>query len=554
MTSAAGYRSLGPSKGVRTRKLVVLVLIIFVTAWTLFRSVDFIRLGSSSKNNSPGSSVDNSIVKPQLQQQRQEQQQPQQQQPHQGEEASEHHHDMSQDDGLPIAPEDLKPAMTFLDPNVRYLSFLPFGGLTNQFIGFQAAAFAAKRLNRTLILPPIVSNTHDHDNTHQRWSRYFDLPRFTHLTGVPVLEWDLVRPLTSAQRKVGRRQALFASRKRGKVLEEWAQVAENITCQIAAGYGGPNLTINHSGRNFAYHFLIRPIPVQPPLKQPNNPYYNRTMLAETGKEVLFIVDDLVARYQDSEDQLLFFTNMFKLKDLGNNRFSAEIGENIHFVPQLMEYATRRVNEEIQNDPWIEVLPNDDPEEQETKSPQREQQLPLEPAIPKNNNTDATDSGEVANPATANITAPTTRIPHIAVHLRRGDIWLKCKPQNRDACLLPLSRYVDAVAQARTIAAQRGLHSRLPVVVTTDTASEDDIRQIQELGWHRIEHEQYGTADLWGSFGAAMVDAAILAHADEFVGSAQSTMSRVAAMRQRAWYKREALYPTMSQKLKNRIMT
>jgi hypothetical protein len=109
------------------------------------------------------------------------------------------------------------------------------------------------------------------------------------------------------------------------------------------------------------------------------------------------------------------------------------------------------------------------------------------------------------------------------------------------CIIPFEYYADAVARARTAAAKRGLIAQLPVVVTTDTQDEGDFRQIQALGWHRVDHAKYKTAELWGPFGPALVDAAILAHADEFVGSLRSTMSKIAASRQRSWYNRETLY-------------
>ncbi|KAF9356802.1 hypothetical protein BGX26_004716 [Mortierella sp. AD094] len=442
-------------------------------------------------------------------------------------------HDDHNHDTAPSAHLDpLEPAVSLLDPNTKYLTFIPFAGLTNQFIGIEPAALAAKKFNRTLILPPIISSFHDHDNTHQRWSSLFDIPRFTHLTGIPVLEWDLVRPLTPAQRKVGRDQAFYGS-KQGQLLEteEWARVAENLTCQIIFGYGTPEKFINHSGMNFLWHFLFRPILKQPPPAP--------TPINTKGPEGLDSMDDILATYADNKDQMLVFSHAFKIRDRNHRgRLWDEIGANLHFIPELMEYATLRVNEELQRDQGIEVLPNDDPEEKPTP-PEDESE---EPTIPTNKNPDATESGESIDSAVSDITAPVTRIPHIAVHLRRGDIGDKCRGMDMSRCFIPFEFYVDAVARARTNAAARGLHSRLPVVVTTDTTSKDDIQKIEQLGWHRMDHTKYGTVQLWGPFGEAMVDAAILAHADELVGSPASTMSRIAAQRQMSWYKRDALYP------------
>ncbi|KAF9435114.1 hypothetical protein BGZ76_006864 [Entomortierella beljakovae] len=443
----------------------------------------------------------------------------------------------------------LEPAVSLLDANTKYLTYFPFAGLTNQFIGLEIAAFIAKKLNRTLIIPPIMSNTHDHDNTHQRWSRYFDLIRFTHLTGVPILEWDLVRPLTPAQRKVGRDQALLATSKGGqnRETEEWRQLTENITCQIIDGYGSPEIPMSPSANYFIWHFLFRPILVEPPEPKAGMENLGRPKITGPRQRLgdVYVIDDLLARYEDTQEQLLVLSHTFKLKDTkqGGNRLWDEIGANFHFVPQLMEYATIRINEELLRDKGIEILPNDDPEEDINNSITNQDDKVIMPVIPTNKNENATESGEASNPATSNITAPANRIPHIAVHLRRGDIGVKCTELDMEKCFIPLKRYESSVAHARAIAAESGLHSRLPVVVTTDTTSLEDIQRINELGWHRIDHATYGTKGLWGSFGEALVDSAILAHADQLVGSEISTMSRIAAQRQKSWYSRRVIFPS-----------
>ncbi|KAF9123077.1 hypothetical protein BG015_005411 [Linnemannia schmuckeri] len=449
------------------------------------------------------------------------------------------------------------PAVNNLNANTKYLSFLPFGGLTNQFISVQNAAFIALKLNRTLILPPIISNSHDRKNTHQRWSRYMGLPRFMQLTGLQVLEWDDVRPMTDAQRQVGLDQGLRSTTIKGPLgpihteTEEWAAIAENTTCQIIHGYGRPELDINFSARNFLFHFLIRPVFVfapAPPRKQdkPNAPivYDNR----DSGDVVL--VEDILDRYSDydispkeraqGKPNLLFLSHTFGVKLAARTGDDWNlIGKNLHFQPKVMEYATLRINQEIQDDKDIEVLPNNDPEEVEITEDERRNPVSEE-------GTTITD-----------IQAPSTRIPHIAVHLRRDDIWHKCvgAKKGMNNCMIPIERYADAVERARVYASRTlGLHSHLPVVVTTDTQSEEDFQKIKELGWHRLNHSKYQTTEIWGTFGDALVDAAILAHADVLVGSAVSTMSRIAVLRQKGWYDRRSFFPTVEHpKEERRVM-
>jgi len=451
----------------------------------------------------------------------------------------EHKHEGQDDDSTVLL--SLPTLDTVLNSSTAYLTYLPFAGLTNQFIGLESAALAAKRLNRTLILPPIISNTHDHDNTHRSWSHFFDLARFSDLTGIPVLEWDQIRPLTKQQLDVGLEQTVFGLHA-GYHKEEktWSKFAENLTTVIVNGYGGWGVNINISGWTFAWHFLLRPILEKPLDEKPDAPQFERPIPNDPRKGDLAVLEDLVYRYKDWKPSggdgkninLLTLSNSFKLRDSGfGNRIWKEIGLNIHFLPKVMEFATQRINDEVHGDKGVEVMVNDDPEENEDKQ---------EEATPN----DVSDKYD-------QIQLPTTRIPYIAVHLRRGDIWKKCSEKDVQRCMVPIERYVEAVNKAHTMAATQlgygedkdnttGHH--LPVVVTTDTTDEADFAVIKANGWHRLDHARYNTVDVFGSFGPALVDAAILAHADVLVGSKASTMSKIATMRQKDWYHHDSLYP------------
>ncbi|KAG0313936.1 hypothetical protein BGZ99_008467 [Dissophora globulifera] len=271
---------------------------------------------------------------------------------------------------------------------------------------------------------------------------------------------------------------------------------------------------------------------------------------------LEVFDDVVQRYRDVDTHVLWLSHVFHISDRihSPNRYWVNVGRYLHFVPQMMDFTTMIVNQEVEKDYGVKEVVNDDPEEQVDPLLELTDEM-TGPPIP-NTNTDATQSGDLIDPTMTSITAPVRRIPHIAVHLRRGDIAMKCNAQDRDSCMIPFEFYVDAVARARTIAAGRGLISRLPVVVTTDSKEEEDFRQIEALGWHRIDHDKYETVRLWGSFGPALADAAILAHADVLVGSGPSSMSRIAASRQKAWYHHEVVYPVVERghKRKRELMS
>ncbi|KAF9577135.1 hypothetical protein BGW38_007853, partial [Lunasporangiospora selenospora] len=320
--------------------------------------------------------------------------------------------------------------------------------------------------------------------------------------------------------------------------EAWHRIAENVTAQIVYGYGSPDLNINMSARYFAWHFFLKMNYVQPPPAKAGvlPPEYDPKKVAPDAHKVddLVTMEDLLARYGDGEpasQHLLFLTHTFKIKDPYHkqDRYWPEIGQHFHFLPKLMDYATNMINKELAQDPERELVPNDDAEQiEESKSHQQWEH--------GHEHGDGPDW-------TTTIPTPEMRTPYIAIHLRRGDIIAKCGP-DRDPkrCMIPFSHYAYAVERARTAAAAHH-QQHIPVVVTTDTKDEEDFRQIKALGWHYIDHTKAETARILGPFGPAMTDAAILAHADEFVGSGMSTMTKIAARRQDSWYHRASLYPT-----------
>ncbi|KAG0301652.1 hypothetical protein BGZ99_003359, partial [Dissophora globulifera] len=318
---------------------------------------------------------------------------------------------------------------------------------------------------------------------------------------IKVVEWDLIRPLTPEQKHVGRDQALLGA-VYGRTAETpaWSKVAENITCEIICGYGSDRSGLNIVGSIFLWHFLFRPILQGPRPWLPGMQVFKNTKVYENDLEVL---GDVVQRYKDVDTHVLWLSHVYHIKDPGHNidRRWLNIGQYFHFVPQIMDFTTTIVNQELEKDYGVEEVVNDDPEEQ--VDPLMEMTDKMTGPTIANPNMNATESGDLVDPTMNVITAPLRRIPHIAIHLRRGDIASKCRPDDRDSCMIPFEFYVDAVARARTIAAGRGLISRLPVIVTTDSKDEEDFRQIKALGWHRIDHDKYETVKLWGSFGPAM---------------------------------------------------
>ncbi|KAF9965896.1 hypothetical protein BGZ70_003850 [Mortierella alpina] len=367
--------------------------------------------------------------------------------------------------------DDIPKPRTNLDPSEKYLGFM------------MHSPYAALLLNRTLIVPPVVTNSHDKYNSNQRWSDFFDLPRFTSLTGIKTVEWHDVRPLTEEQIEVGRQQARMG----GKSYPLWNSLAENLTCQVIYGYGDSE-RLHTTELTFARQFLLSPQFVRPPPRNPNTTVYDRIKIGakdNTNLDDVVTFEDLVGRYGDRQDQLLFLSHAFKLKDPAAGGARSTVGMNFHFLPKVTDYAARLIRHRAP----------------ETK-----------------------DNGG----------------KYIAIHIRRGDIWQKCRSQSEEAmlaCIIPLGRYAESVDKARK---QAG--AMLPVIVTTDSKSEEDHNTISRMGWRRLNHEVYTTEEELGIFGPAMVDAAILANAEVMIGTFVSSMSRVAARRQKSWHQREVIYP------------
>ncbi|KAF9545875.1 hypothetical protein EC957_010379 [Mortierella hygrophila] len=79
-----------------------------------------------------------------------------------------------------------------LEPE-RYFTYMPFAGISNQFYGMLRAMSIARALDRTLILPPITSSSHDRSRQNQAWSDFFDLDEFRRRTGLKVIEYQDLR-------------------------------------------------------------------------------------------------------------------------------------------------------------------------------------------------------------------------------------------------------------------------------------------------------------------------------------------------------------------------
>lgn len=139
--------------------------------------------------------------------------------------------------------------------------------------------------------------------------------------------------------------------------------------------------------------------------------------------------------------------------------------------------------------------------------------------------------------------PATIPPFISIHLRRGDFQFF-------AGFTPLERYTAAVdrVRARLQARLEDPHgwtgpgrkhfqshgipaSKYQVVVTTDEAPNSEfVQQVKALGWKVLDHYHLNTKERFGGWWPTILDAAVLARGESFVGTDRSTFSHLAGVR------------------------
>ncbi|GJJ78658.1 hypothetical protein EMPS_11017 [Entomortierella parvispora] len=151
---------------------------------------------------------------------------------------------------------------------------------------------------------------------------------------------------------------------------------------------------------------------------------------------------------------------------------------------------------------------------------------------------------------------------IIIHLRRGDIVNKCKPNQPEAeCIVQIEEIaekVDAIEKQRRIQAlskedqeANAVFERLPVLVTTNEKRKEELEKLEKLGWIMLDHGdeekdaagrvlpsktiKLGTMSALGQFYPPMLDAVLLTRGDYLIGMSNSRMSQLAAQRGAAWH-------------------
>ncbi|KAG0316872.1 hypothetical protein BG000_004701 [Podila horticola] len=180
-----------------------------------------------------------------------------------------------------------------IDPDTKYLVYLPYAGITNQFYGMLRGMEVAKATGRTLIIPPITASSHDKSKQNQPWSKFLDLKRFTDLTGIKVVEFHQLRD---------REQVEMSS----------------LKCGITCGFGSKR-EIDFTAKGFLKQWKFDL--TLTPLRQDANK--------------LETITSLLIPYQ--EDRYVCISNTYKIS-VKDKREWERFGQHLHFTQEMEDFV------------------------------------------------------------------------------------------------------------------------------------------------------------------------------------------------------------------------
>lgn len=180
-----------------------------------------------------------------------------------------------------------------IDPDTKYLVYLPYAGITNQFYGMLRGMEVAKATGRTLIIPPITASSHDKSKQNQPWSKFLDLKRFTDLTGIKVVEFHQLRD---------REQVEMSS----------------LKCGITCGFGSKR-EIDFTAKGFLKQWKFDL--TLTPLRQDANK--------------LETITTLLTPYQ--EDRYVCISNTYKIS-VKDKREWERFGQHLHFTQEMEDFV------------------------------------------------------------------------------------------------------------------------------------------------------------------------------------------------------------------------
>ncbi|KAG0044965.1 hypothetical protein BGZ83_009755 [Gryganskiella cystojenkinii] len=176
----------------------------------------------------------------------------------------------------------------------KFLTYLPYAGITNQFYGVLRGLELAKALGRTLIIPPITASSHDKSKQNQPWSKFLDLSRFQELTGAKVVEYHELRDMD----KVG---------------------YNTFSCRITCGFGSKR-EIDFTAKGF--------------LKQWKFNHTLSSLSVDANK--IETIAKVLNPYK--EDKFICISNTYKISIPDKSEWK-RFGQHLHFTTELEDFVT-----------------------------------------------------------------------------------------------------------------------------------------------------------------------------------------------------------------------
>lgn len=421
-------------------------------------------------------------------------------------------------------PQDTLAAQ--LKAGVRYITTMAYGGHANQFISIQKMLFMAKQTSRVAVIPSLIP-IHI-DGLATLMSEFYDVDRLVADSAIPAVEFNQLKEIDMTSTKPHNEriscwsvQELAIGHPNGQAtsfdihdiwIDHWALPP------MSRGMGGQDIAfdalkifdfdawarqqwIEKSRREFLPQEAPRALdPSLPADAQPAQ---------KTGRDNMKAGFDPVT-FAPPTDQMLCYDNslfigpvMFQeaypgsvpLEDPapGEDTSWMQVGQHIHFNREL---------EALADDYLVDLFGCGD----------------------------------------------ASRIPpFISIHLRRGDF-------KEFTGFTALDKYISGLTRLRERLqrrlddpfSHRGVFLKnfrhfgrradaYEVVVTTDEQPGTDFwREVEGMGWRIVDHEKRETKERLGPWHMTMLDSAILARGQGFVGTGHSTFSHLAGLRVKYW--------------------
>ncbi|GAA6034389.1 hypothetical protein JCM8097_002699 [Rhodosporidiobolus ruineniae] len=417
--------------------------------------------------------------------------------------------------------------VTQLKQGVRYVTTLSYGGHANQFMGIQNLLYLGKLLNRVVIIPTLTPL--HFQETPRDFSQFYDLDRFWAETQIPAVElselkwWNFTAPPPLEQMSCWSVLEVVAG---GRNINDGSMAVHNIDVkyfplpQLGRGSEGFNVWFE-AIHDFDFDWESR-----------------RNWLAKVRKELL--PQKPLADNTDAKTTLVPLNRHQNLKDGFDPGRTSPPRDDLFCLDTTFFLGSR-------------IFPPAYPPE-----------VPLEP-LRSYEGHGWINAGqyihftpeieELADIYLLDLFAPDgvraikDLPPLITVHIRRGDF-------KTARGLTSLEAYTDAVARVREKINWRMDHpdgwtgagkgkerfvkgvraEQYAVVATTDEKPDSPfVKQLHALGWKVINHESMRTTEELGEWYPTMIDAAVLARGDGFVGTEWSTFSYLAGLRVKYWH-------------------